>query len=275
MSHRALRTVHHGAFRADRLVEAKDGRVVTVCLPARDEGATVGRIVRAIRRELVLGVPLVDEVVVVDDGSMDATAAEARAAGARVVQGGGAGKGHAMWRGLREAEGDLVAFCDADVRQFPAGFVVGLVGPLLTAGDVSFVKGFYQRPFEGRPGEGGRVTELVAKPALRTLFPALAGVRQPLGGECAGRRDVLEQVPFVAGYGVDVALLIDVARRVGVEAVVQVDLGRRVHRNRPLAELAPQAEAVLRAVLDRAGLAGAVPQLPALVHVPGYRRRSA
>ena len=143
-------------------------------------------------------------------------------------------------------------FLDADVENFTPHFVVGLLGPLLADDDVALVKGFYERPLHGRPGEGGRVTELVARPVLDLLFPSLAGVRQPLAGETAAPRSVLEKAGLDGGYGVELGLLIDVADRFGVDAVAQVDLGRRVHRNRPLAELRHQATDVLRAALDRA-----------------------
>lgn len=256
-------------FDAADLAARKQGRLVTVCLPARDEGATVGSIVAAVRRQLCERSGLVDEIVVVDDGSLDATAAVARRAGARVVSTGRRGKGQAMHAGLAAAEGDLIAYCDADVRGFRTAFVVGLLGPLLVGGDTVFVKGFYERPLAGRVGEGGRVTELLAKPLLRTFFPALAGFLQPLAGECAAPRRVLEEVPFVDGYGVDIGLLIDVAARFGVSAMAQVDLGRRDHRNRTLAELGPQSDAVLRAVLARSGAADAVAESAALLGLAG------
>jgi glucosyl-3-phosphoglycerate synthase len=257
-----VRTFHHRDFTAASLARVKRGRRVTVCLPARDEEATVGRIVGVIRRELFDHVGLVDEILVVDDGSADGTSAAARSAGARVVatsailpeHGPSRGKGDAMWRGLHEAEGDIVVFCDADVRNFGPRFVVGLLGPLLTDDGLGLVKGFYERPLDGRPGEGGRVTELVARPLLSLLFPGLTTVVQPLAGECAGRRDVLEAVPFVDGYGVEMGLLVDVTRRFGVDAIGQVDLGTRVHRNRPLGDLAEQSMAILQTALDRAGV---------------------
>lgn len=270
MLRRPLPAFHHGQFSAGELVLSKGGRRVTVCLPARDEEATVGSIVATIVAELVDDAGLVDEVLVVDDGSSDATAAVARAAGARVVATSGLGKGGAMWTGASQAGGDLIAFCDADVRAFSASFVVGLLGPLLADDDVAFVKAFYERPYGDLPGQGGRVTELVAKPLLRRLFPHLAGVLQPLAGECASRRDVLERLPFVEGYGVDLGLVIDVVELFGAGALAQVDLGRREHRNRPLDELAPQAEAVLATALARAGLAGAVPEYPALLEAASY-----
>lgn len=258
----AIRTAHHRDFSAAGLVPAKRGRGVTVCLPARDEETTVGGIVAAIGAELVARHALVDEVLVVDDGSGDATASVARAAGARVVAAAGPGKGRAMWTGVLESEGDVIVFCDADVRNFAPDFVVGLVGPLLSCDEVGFVKAFYQRPLDGRPGEGGRVTELVAKPLLRALFPELAPVLQPLAGECAGHRRILEQLPFAEGYGVDIGLLVDVATRFGITALAQVDLGERVHRNRSMEELVPQAEAVLATALGRAGVAARWPECP-------------
>lgn len=230
---------------------------VSVCLPARNEAATVGRIVSAVVRELGGPGGVVDEVVVVDDGSTDATAPVASAAGALVVAaadvlprlGPGTGKGEALWKSLHVATGDILVFLDADLLDFDPAFVTGLLAALEEDPSVGLVKGFYERP-----GGGGRVTELVARPLLGLFFPELAGIRQPLGGEFAARREVLEQVPFVQGYGVDLALLVDVARRFGSAAVDQVDLGVRTHRNRPLDELSAQATAVLRVALQRAGV---------------------
>ncbi len=252
---------------------------VSVCLPARDEEATVGPIVAAIVRELVERRGVVDEVVVVDDGSTDGTAAAAAAAGAMVVaaadvlpgQGPGTGKGEALWKALHVATGDIVVFIDADLRDFDPAFVTGLLRPFADPG-IGYVKGFYERP-DG----GGRVTELVARPMIGLFFPELAHIRQPLGGEFAGRREVLEQVPFVQGYGVDLGLLVDVAARFGVESIAQADLGVRNHRNRPLDELAVQATSVLRVALLRAGVedrvgwcAGDVAQRPPIVEVEEY-----
>ncbi len=281
----AIRTHHHREFRAAALVAAKAGRRVSLCLPARDEEATVGAVVATAVRDLVERQPLLDEVLVLDDGSTDATAEVAAAAGARVVRGAevlpeagaGSGKGDAMWRSLAASTGDVVVWCDADIRDFGPRFVVGLLGPLLLDDGVDFVKGFYERSLHGRPGEGGRVTELVARPLLELLHPPLAAFAQPLAGEYAGRREVLEQVPFVQGYGVEVGLLVDVARLVGLERMAQVDLGTRVHRNRPLPQLAPQARVVMQAALTRAGVTLAEPpgERPPLATVATYRRRSA
>lgn len=287
-----LRSTHHRDYPAAYLAGLKGGRRISVCLPARDEAATVAAIVGSVQAHLVEAVALVDEILVVDDGSRDATGQEAARAGATVVtagevlaeEGGGHGKGQALWRAVARAQGDLLVFCDADVANFAPHFVTGLLGPLLVDDDVALVKGCYQRPLHGAPGEGGRVTELVAKPIIAMLFPHLAGILQPLAGESAGRREVLEQVPFVHGYGVELGLLVDVAARCGVPSLAQVDLGIRLHRNRPLADLAGQASAVLEVALARAGWHApgvrgramlAPPEQPPLVQVPAYRRRSA
>ena len=254
-----LRCYHHAryrAYRAEALAEAKGGIAVSVCLPARNEEATVGRIVEVIRTELVQGAGLVDEVVVADDGSTDATASVARQAGATVVpvrRRPSSGKGVAMAAALAASRGEAVVFVDADVENFGAYFVVGLLGPLLLAPGIGFVKGAYGRPLAQAAGEGGRVTELLAKPALELFHPELAQFAQPLAGELATYRFVIEGLDLRADYGVDVALLIDVARRIGIGAMAEVDLGERVHRNRPLAQLVPQARSVLRAVVARAG----------------------
>lgn len=232
---------------------------VTVCLPARNEAATVGRIVRTIRRDLV-DRGIVDDVVVVDDGSTDDTAEISRAAGARVVTadgsepGSSAGKGAAMRTGLAASQADVVVYCDADVRNFAAHFVTRLLEPLENP-EVVFVKAYYDRPLHDDPHGGGRVTELVAKPLISLLFPQLASIRQPLAGECAGRREALEALEFAGGYAVDLALVIDLAERHGIEAIAQADLGVRVHRNRSLDQLSEQSRSIIAMVLGRAGFA--------------------
>jgi glucosyl-3-phosphoglycerate synthase len=242
--------------------------VVSVVIPARDEATTIAAVVRGVRS---LG-DFVAEVLVVDDGSSDGTGDLAARAGARVVAAdAGPGKGQAMWKGLAETAGDIVVFCDADLAPFDPRYVTLLVETLVAHPEAALVKGRYRRA-----GTGGRVNELVARPSLDLLHPALAHVAQPLGGEYAGWRDVLEQVPFVHGYGVDLGLLLDVADRFGPAAVVEADLGDRSHRNRPLEELRPQARVVLEVALQRAGLLGrGVAQRPPLRDVAGYVRRTA
>ncbi len=252
-----LRRFDHADFVPAELAAARGGLRVSVCLPARDEESTVGNIVGAVVEALTLrggGVDLVTDIVVVDDGSTDSTAAAARDAGARVIGSSGQGKGEAMTVALAEADGDVIVFLDADVKNFGPHFVTGLVGPLLGDEDVALVKGFYERTLYDEPNGGGRVTELVARPLISELFAHLEDVRQPLAGETAAPRSVLEKCGFAPGYGVELGLLIDVAERFGTEAICQVDLGVRSHRNRPLSQLRHQAADVLRAALARADL---------------------
>jgi glucosyl-3-phosphoglycerate synthase len=251
-----------------------------VCLPARDEAATIGPIVAE-----VVGLPAVDEVVVIDDGSTDDTAAVASTAGARVVHeadvlpeaGRGSGKGNALWKGLYVCEGDILCYLDADLRNFRGEYVERLCAPLLADDDILFVKAYYARSFEGAPTGGGRVTELVARPLLSLLFPKLADIEQPLGGEYAARRSALEVLPFVEGWGVDLALLVDLVARFGREAIAQADLDVREHRNRPLEELAPQARAIIATALQRAELLDPVDvrERPPMITLPEYRARFA
>lgn len=271
---RSLRRFHHGEFDPAELMAAKDGRTVSVCLPARNEATTIGAIVETIRSELVDTLPLVDELLVLDDHSTDDTAAVASDAGATVVSaasvlpqfGPGHGKGEVLWKSVHVSTGDLIVWCDADIRDFGTRFVTGIVGPLILHPQIGFVKGCYARPRDGAAG-GGRVTELVARPLLSMFHPHLAPILQPLSGEFGGRRDLLERLPFVQGYGVDVALMIDAVAMLGIEGVAEVDLDVRHHRNRPLHELSSQAMAVAQAIIRRAdpSLIGSVAEL----HRPG------
>ncbi|PWK70171.1 glucosyl-3-phosphoglycerate synthase [Streptomyces sp. CG 926] len=242
----------------DQLLDRKRaaGTTVSVVLPALDEEATVGAIVEVIRRELIEGLPtpLVDELVVVDSGSADRTAEVAAKAGARVVHRDEIlprvpalpGKGEVLWRSLLATHGDIVCFVDADLRDFSAAFVSGIVGPLLTDPDVHFVKAMYDRPLGERPGQGGRVTELVARPLLNLHWPQLAGFVQPLGGEYAVRRSLLERLPFPVGYGVELGLLVDALHTVGLDALAQVDVGVRLHRHQDGQALGRMAAAIYR-----------------------------
>jgi len=249
---------HHADFEVAGLARAKRaaGITVSVCLPARDEEATVADIVETVRRDLVDGVGLVDEIVVIDDGSIDETTGVAERAGAKAIAsssvlaefGPSLGKGDALWRSLYVAEGDLVCWLDADLVDFGSHFVTGLLGPLITDPAVGFVKAHYERP------AGGRVTELMARPVISTLFPRLAPIIQPLGGEYAGRRSILERLPFPTGWGVEVGLLVEVVERFGARSIAQVDLGVRHHRTRTIDELSPQAMAILVTALGKAGL---------------------
>jgi glucosyl-3-phosphoglycerate synthase len=261
------RTFHHSLYPPERIAAERD-RSVSVCLPARDCATTVGEIVAALERLRAAGA--IDEVVVVDAASRDGTARIAERAGARVVQEGELaggpgldldptqpvlGKGDAMWRALPALSGELIVFLDADSEGFSEHFAAGLLGPLVCEPGVRFVKAYYRRPFEhdgvSLPEGGGRVNHLLARPALSLLYPDLAAVRQPLAGEVAAARELLERVPFVTGYGVEIAMLIDVWRAAGLEAIAQVDLD--VHRNRhqPLPALSEMARTVLATMLAR------------------------
>jgi glucosyl-3-phosphoglycerate synthase len=239
------------------------GSSVSVVLPALNEEETVGEIVAVIRHDLVRQVPLVDEIVVVDSGSTDRTSAVAAAAGARVVHRDTIlpripavpGKGEVLWRSLLVTGGDIVCFIDADLKEFSSDFVTGIVGPLLTDPDVDLVKAMYDRPLgteldspaSGKTaGEGGRVTELMARPLLNMHWPQLAGFVQPLGGEYAARRSLLEQLPFPVGYGVELGMLVDALHLVGLDALAQVDVGVRKHRHQDGQALGRMAAAIYR-----------------------------
>src|SRR3954471_16189440 len=244
--------------------KCRGGHRVSVVLPARNEEATVGHLVTDLRERWMRRLPLIDELLVVDSDSTDATAAAARAAGADVVattdvlpaHGTRPGKGEALWKSLAATTGDLVVFLDADLIGDVAHYVPGLLGPLLTDPQVLYVKGCYTRPLEVdgqiQPAGGGRVTELTARPLLNALWPELAGLVQPLGGEYAGRRAALEQVPFVSSYGVEIGLLVDLLRLGGLSSLAQVDLGVRRHTSQSQEALGAMAGQVVSTVLARA-----------------------
>jgi glucosyl-3-phosphoglycerate synthase len=227
---------------------------VSVVLPALNEEETVGDIVSVIRHDLMQQVPLVDEIVVVDSGSTDRTSQVAAAAGATVVHRDDIlprlpavpGKGEVLWRSLLVTRGDIVCFIDADLKEFSSDFVSGIVGPLLTDPGVDLVKGMYDRPLGGAAGQGGRVTELMARPLLNMHWPQLAGFVQPLGGEYAARRSLLEQLPFPVGYGVELGMLVDALHLVGLDALAQVDVGVRIHRHQDGQALGRMSAAIYR-----------------------------
>jgi glucosyl-3-phosphoglycerate synthase len=254
------RTFHHSLY-PPRRIATERRQSVSVCLPARDCAGTVGEIVTRLSRLRELGA--IDEIVVVDAASRDGTAQIAQRAGARVLQedelsselGPVLGKGDAMWRALPVLSGELIVFLDADSEGFSEHFAAGLLGPLVCEQGISFVKAYYRRPFAHDgvclPEGGGRVNHLMARPALSLLYPDLSAVRQPLAGEIAATRELLETVPFATGYGVEIAMLIDVWRARGLQAIAQVDLD--VHRNRhqPLSALSEMARTVLATMLAR------------------------
>jgi len=240
-----------GDFDLDAVRAAKPGRSVAVIVPAKDEAKTLASVLEAV----LAHDELVDELVVVDDHSSDTTASVALSHGAKVVEHlGPSGKGAAMTSGVQATSSELIVFLDGDVNNTSPEFVARLLRPLLTRQEIQLVKGFYERPLFAQPTGGGRVNDLAARPILKLLFPGLGDIRQPLAGESAIRRSLFDGVALEPGYGVEVALLIDVVRLFGVHAVAEVDLGTRSHRNRSLDELRPMSEEILRAALERAGV---------------------
>jgi len=248
--------------------KAATGHRVSVVVPSRDEAATVGDVVARVRRDLVDAVPLVDELVVIDSDSSDDTSEVAAAAGATVHRvrdirpelGWRPGKGEAMWKSQFVTTGSLVVFMDADLVEWDTHFVTGLLGPLLTDPGVGLVKGFYERPLSGggdvAPAaayDGGRVTELVARPLIALHFPELAGLVQPLAGEWSVRRSVLAELAVPCGYAVEFAALVDTVRTHGASSIAQVDLGRRAHRHQSLRDLGAMATQILALAHARAG----------------------
>ncbi|OBA76881.1 glucosyl-3-phosphoglycerate synthase [Mycobacterium sp. 1554424.7] len=255
----AGRSWSHRGWTVGELEEAKAGRTISVVLPALNEEATVESVVDSIS-PLVDG--LVDELIVLDSGSTDDTEIRAIAAGARVVSREQAvpevpvrpGKGEALWRSLAATCGDIVVFVDSDLINPHPMFVPWLVAPLLTGDGIHLVKSFYRRPLGGADVGGGRVTELVARPLLAALRPELGCILQPLGGEYAASRELLTSLPFAPGYGVEIGLLVDTFDRLGLDAIAQVNLGVRAHRNRPLAELGAMSRQVVATLLSRCGI---------------------
>lgn len=264
----ARRTWQTPTWTVPDLVAAKRGRRVSVVLPALDEEETVGAIVEAIVPLTTGPAPLVDELVVMDSGSTDRTCEIAAAAGARVVLRTDVlphlepvpGKGEVLWRALAATSGDVICYLDSDLVDFDPGFVPALLGPLLTEPGVELVKGFYRRPLRLETSDsaetwgdngGGRVTELVARPLLSAICPDLGAIVQPLGGEYAATRELLESVPFASGYGVEIGLLLDTHARSGVDSIAQVNLGVRKHRNRSLLQLGVMARQILAVALAR------------------------
>jgi len=257
---------HHSEF-ADlgRMVALKEkqGLTISAILPTLNESKTIGPIVRDARRELMERFPLIDELLVIDSDSDDDTREIAESEGARVVihsqvlprYGSYRGKGEALWKSLYETSGDLIAWSDTDIVDWHPRFLYGTLGPLLLEPRIGYVKAYYQRPIvEGgvlKEGGGGRVTELVARPLINLFFPELSGYIQPLSGEYAGRREHLEQIPFFTGYAVEIGHLIDLAERIDLTGLGQVDLEVRVHRNQELEGLSKMSFVILQAVMKR------------------------
>ena len=267
-----IATFHHGEF-ADltALVAAKEqqGLSVSLCIPTLNEEDTIGEVIGCLKSALRDRVPLLDEIAVVDSGSSDRTREVARAAGVDVYlasdilpeAGPGRGKGENIWKAGFQLRGDIVCFVDGDVRNMHPRFVYGPLGVLLAKSEISYVKGFYDRPHAAvemgiRPAGGGRVTEALVRPLFALFFPELTGLVQPLAGEYAARRTVLEAIPMPTGYGVETAHLLDIFQHWGAACIGQCDLDERLHRHQDTASLGRMGFAILRAFLSRARQAG-------------------
>jgi glucosyl-3-phosphoglycerate synthase len=277
------RTFHHSNFWDIRwLVEEKQrqGLSISLCLPTLNEEKTIGQEIVILKAELHDRYPLLDEIAVVDSGSTDRTCEIAASFGADVYvaaeqlteAGSHRGKGENLWKALYLLKGDIIVYIDADIKNIHPRFVYGLVGPLIQNPEIHYVKAFYDRPiaFSGelRPTGGGRVTEILIRPLFSLFYPELTAILQPLSGEYAGRRSILEQIPFPVGYGVETAMLIDIYQRLGMYALAQTDLDRRVHRNQETIALGRMAFGVLRTFmsrLQREGLVRLEQELPTVM----------
>ena len=260
------RTFHHSNFWDIKwLVEEKQRQNLTIslCLPALNEEATIGKEIVILKSELKDRYPLLDEIAVIDSGSTDQTREIAAAFGADVYVasehltecGDHKGKGENLWKALYLLKGDIIVYVDSDINNIHPRFVYGLVGPLIRDPDIAYVKAFYDRPLafsQGiRPTGGGRVTEILIRPLFSLFYPELTSIMQPLSGEYAGRRSILEAIPFPVGYGVETAMLIDIYEKLGMGAFAQTDLDTRVHRNQETIALGRMAFGILRTLFNR------------------------
>lgn len=272
-------TIHHSQFwDLKKLVEEKEKQdlKISLCLPTLNEEETIGKEIVMFKSELMDRYPLLDEIAVIDSGSTDRTCEIASTFGADVYlsadilpqYGEKKGKGENLWKAVYELTGDIIVYVDADIKNIHPRFVYGLVAPLIYRPEVHYVKAFYDRPLafsQGvRPSGGGRVTEILVRPLFSLFFPDLTGLIQPLSGEYAVRREVLDKIPFPIGYGVETSHLIDVYEKWGMEAIAQVDLDRRLHRNQETRDLGKMAFGILRAFLFRAEALGVIGKLPEL-----------
>jgi glucosyl-3-phosphoglycerate synthase len=260
------RTWHHSRFSdLGRLVALKEQKKLSISLafPTLNEEATIGKEILVIRTELMDRHPLLDEIVVIDSSSQDMTRALAEKYGAKVIEsknilpnhGTYRGKGENLWKSLYALQGDIIVWVDADIANISPKFVYGLVGPLLEDDSIGYVKAFYERPIRSSTGiassGGGRVTEILVRPIFSLFYPELARLIQPLSGEYAGRRSLLEQLAFSVGYGVELGHLVDIYHRFGIESLAQVDLDLRIHRNQSTEALGRMAYGILNTFLDR------------------------
>ena len=272
-------TFHHSAFwDLKQMVEHKEkqGLTISLCIPTLNEEKTIGKEIVIFRSELALRYPLLDEIAVIDSGSSDKTREVAAAYGADVYLaseilpelGAKRGKGENLWKAIYQLRGDIIVYIDADIKNIHPRFAYGLVAPLIYRPEIQYVKAFYDRPLASsqgvRPSGGGRVTEILIRPLFSLFFPELTAIIQPLSGEYAVRRQVLEQIPFPIGYGVETSHLLDVHRRWGLKAFGQTDLDRRVHRNQSTRDLGRMAFGILQAFIRHGGRLTAAADLDAL-----------
>ena len=270
-------TYHHSEFRDLRsLVEAKEqaGLTISLCIPTLNEEKTIGKEVVIFRSELMQRYPLVDEIAIIDSGSTDKTLEIASSFGADTYLADDIlpeverrrGKGENLWKAVYQLTGDIIVYIDADIKNIHPRFVYGLVGPLIRRPEIQYVKAFYDRPLASsqgvRPSGGGRVTEILIRPLFSLFFPELTGIIQPLSGEYAVRRNVLEQIPFPIGYGVETSHLIDVYSLYNMQAFAQTDLDQRVHRNQPTRSLGKMAFGILQTFLSRVEKLGVIKEIP-------------
>lgn len=275
-------TYHHSTFKNIRALvteKEKRGLKISLCIPTLNEEKTIGKEVVLFKSELITQHPLLDEIAVIDSGSTDRTCDVASDFGALVYRsadilpdlGFKKGKGENLWKAVYQLSGDIIVYIDADIKNIRPHFVYGLIGPLLFRPEVSYVKAFYDRPLvfsQGvRPSGGGRVTEILVRPLFSLFFPELAALIQPLSGEYAVRREVLEAIPFPVGYGVETSHLIDVYRRWGMNAFAQTDLDRRIHRNQETRALGRMSFGILQTFLTRMSKLGMVSDLPDMTSV--------
>ena len=310
-------TFHHSAFwDINHIVETKrkQGLTVSLCIPTLNEETTIGKEIVVFRSELMERYPLLDEIAVIDSGSDDDTCGVAASFGADVYTSGDIlpelgfkrGKGENLWKAIYQLTGDIIVYVDADIKNIHPRFVYGLLAPLIYRPEIKYVKAFYERPLAGargvRPAGGGRVTEILIRPLFSMFYPELAAIIQPLSGEYAVRREVLDHIPFPIGYGVETTHLIDVYREHGLDAFAQTDLDRRVHRNQSTRDLGRMAFGILRVFLGRLRQQGVITGLddipdvlqqfqnrdgqferlgqeireeerPPMIEVPAYRKR--
>lgn len=275
-------TYHHSQWSDLRaLVQEKERKKlkISLCIPTLNEEKTIGKEIVIFKSELMSRYPLLDEIAVIDSGSSDKTCEVASSFGARVYSsaqilpecGFKRGKGENLWKAIYQLEGDVIVYVDADIRNIHARFVYGLLGPLIMRPEVMYVKAFYDRPLSLSKGVrvsgGGRVTEILIRPLFSLFFPELAAIIQPLSGEYAVRREVLEKINFPVGYGVETSHLIDVYNGWGMQAFAQTDLDQRIHRNQSTQNLGRMAFGILQTFISRAAAAGILKNLPDMSHI--------